>query len=385
MVEPQQLILGVARCGLCCVGLVAVLSVGCTPNANPSAAGSGAVQNAGTTGGSAAAKAGVASAGVGAVNAGAAAHAGAMGTAGQGDPSIAGARAGAGGRAGNAGFGAAGLAAIGGATAAGQSGAASAGAGGTSGNHLPVPSAGCGKSGRPNGGVVTVMGSHIYSFPPSYDGSKPLPLIMAFHAAGNSNDQLRNITKGSALESHFVMAFPKSQGSGWVLGTDSARIDARYDDLLQNYCVDKSRVFATGHSSGAQLIVQLMCRSDDRYFAIAPVASSAYCPKWNKPIPALVIHGLDDRERANTNQDADGKKDLAPYLSSNVCGMSSLPHDQAGCSSAGTQVNPGCVEYQGCAQSTIWCHHDDPQYSNTNHGWPCFANVAIDEFFTSQL
>jgi hypothetical protein len=248
--------------------------------------------------------------------------------------------------------------------------------------HMPVPSAGCGKSGRPNGGLVTVAGSHIYSFPASYDGNTPMPLIMAFHAAGNSNDQLRNITKGSALEQHFVMAFPKSSGNGWSLSADSATIDARYDDLVKNYCIDQSRVFATGHSSGAQLIVQLMCRGDDRYAAIAPVASSAYCQSWKAPIPSLIIHGADDHERANTNQDADGRKDLAPYLASNHCGMDTLPHDQAGCTSGSVQVDPGCVEYQGCAEPTIWCHHNDPQYSNTNHGWPCFANAAIDTFFT---
>ena len=288
--------------------------------------------------------------------------------------------AGTGGRGTNAGMGPiSGAAAGGGTPSAGTGGAPAAS------KHTPVPSAGCGKSGRPSAGVVTVAGSHIYSFPASYDGKTPMPLIVAFHAAGNSNDQLRNITKGSALETHFVMAFPKSQGNGWVLSTDSSRIDMRYEELRQNYCIDESRVFATGHSSGAQLIVQLMCRNDPRFFAIAPVASSAYCQKWNKPIPALIIHGADDRERANTNQDADGTKDLAPYLASNMCSMNTAPHAQAHCSSGSTQVDPGCVDYQACAQPTTWCHHNDPQYSNTNHGWPCFANLAIDAFFTSFL
>jgi hypothetical protein len=49
--------------------------------------------------------------------------------------------------------------------------------------------------------------------------------------------------------------------------------------------------------------------------------------------------------------------------------------------SGATQVDPGCVQYQGCSELTVWCQHNDPQYSNTNHGWPCFANDAMDEFF----
>jgi hypothetical protein len=327
---------------------------------SPSAAGGGVAGELGPAGNRAAANGGSA-----APLAGANAAAGVGGTAGSTRAGNSGAPAGQG--------------------SAGQAGVPAAGAAAVSGKHPVVPSTGCGKAGRPSGGLVTVSGSHIYSFPPSYDGMTLKPLIMAFHAAGNNNDQLRNITKGSPLEAHFVMAFPKSKGNGWALDADSATIDARYQELLANYCIDTSRVFATGHSSGAQLIVQFMCRNDTRYFAIAPVASSAYCQHWNKAIPALVIHGANDHERANTNQDADGTKDLAPYLSSNKCSANTQPHEQAGCSSGGTQVEPGCVDYQGCAEPTIWCHHNDPQYSGTNHGWPCFANLAIDAFFTSLL
>jgi hypothetical protein len=46
-------------------------------------------------------------------------------------------------------------------------------------------------------------------------------------------------------------------------------------------------------------------------------------------------------------------------------------------------VNPGCVSYQGCADTLIWCSHDDPNYSNTNHGWPCFASRAMADFFSA--
>jgi polyhydroxybutyrate depolymerase len=31
---------------------------------------------------------------------------------------------------------------------------------------------------------------------------------------------------------------------------------------------------------------------------------------------------------------------------------------------------------------TVWCSHNDPAYSNTNHGWPCFGTRAIYDFFT---
>jgi hypothetical protein len=333
-----------------------------------------------------------------AVGAGASALAGSAGVAGvagvagaAGSAGVAGVQAGAAGASGTAaGNGSSGQAGVAG-TSSGAGGAMSgmggamSGAGGEPSDHVPTPSPGCGSGERPDGGVVTVMDSHIYSFPESYDGTTPMPLIIAFHAAGNHMDQLRNITRGSALEQHFVMAFPESTDNGWSPDADSSKVDQRYEELRQSYCIDESRVFATGHSSGAQMIVQLLCAGEDRYVAVAPVASSAYCPSWDAAVPALIIHGANDRERANTNQDADGVKDLAPYLASNGCEQATVPYEQAGCSSGGTQVDPGCVEHQGCDELTVWCQHDDPQYGTTNHGWPCFANAAMDAFFTRFL
>jgi hypothetical protein len=98
----------------------------------------------------------------------------------------------------------------------------------------------------------------------------------------------------------------------------------------------------------------------------------------------MPIHGRNDTERASTSQDADGRKDLAPYVASAQCGATTTPYTSvAGCTSiaGGAQVDPGCVSYDGCAVPLIWCNHNDPNYSNTNHGWPCFANKAIFDFF----
>jgi hypothetical protein len=49
----------------------------------------------------------------------------------------------------------------------------------------------------------------------------------------------------------------------------------------------------------------------------------------------------------------------------------------------GVAVNAGCKQYIGCAAQTLFCNHDDPNYQNTNHGWPCFANSQIFQFFES--
>lgn len=309
---------------------------------------------------------------------------GSSGRAGAGGNAVGGG-AGAGGV--SAGSGSGGVAGSGGAIGAGSGGGGAGAGGGAAGSgggngKAPAASAGCGKGGRPSGGTITVAGKHIYTFPADYDGTKPYPLVFGFHANGNPIDQIKTLTEDSELPKQFVMAFPKSAGQGWVLNTDRQHIQDVYDELLENHCVDTNRVFATGHSSGAQLIVQFMCADDERFTAIAPVASSVYCNGWDA-IPTLLIHGRNDTERGSTSQDADGKKDLAPYVSSNGCGMTTTPKTVPGCSSGGTQVMPGCVDYQGCSQPLTWCSHNDPFYSGTNHGWPCFASDLMYEFFST--
>jgi polyhydroxybutyrate depolymerase len=263
--------------------------------------------------------------------------------------------------------------------------AATPGAGGTAGtggSSAAAPSAGCMKAtGRPANGTV-MMTDRIYSFPTAYDGKTPLPLLLGLHAAGNPNTQIQNLTKGSKLETDYVRIFPKSAGSAWVYDTDIAKVKAAIDDVSANYCIDTSRMFATGHSSGAQMAVQMLCNGETRFKAVAPVAASKYCNKVS-PVPVMYIQGMMDAQRGGGN----GMDVVNLFTTSNACTSMTMPKpDVAACTSSfdHMQVTPGCVTYQGCKAPTIWCSHNDNGYNNTDgrqHGWPCFASSAIAEFF----
>jgi poly(3-hydroxybutyrate) depolymerase len=247
-----------------------------------------------------------------------------------------------------------------------------------------TPSAGCSKgTPRPSNGVVT-QSDRIYSFPTSYDGKKPMPLLIGLHAAGNPNTQIQNLTNGTRLESNFVRIFPKSAGSAWVYNTDVGKVNSVYEDVLANYCIDTSRVFATGHSSGAQMVVQMLCNGEKRWKAVAPVAASKYCNKFS-PIPVMYIQGMMDAQRGGGN----GIDVVNMFTASNMCSSTSMPkNDVPTCTSTFDKktVTPGCVTYQNCAVPTVWCSHNDNGYNNTDgkqHGWPCFASNAIADFFMS--
>lgn len=312
---------------------------------------------------------------------------GSGGAVGGGGVSASGAASGSGGSVGVGGLASGGASASGGAVGAGGAtatgGLGSVGGSGGSAITPAVPSDGCGMGGRPASGESTGT-NYISSFPESYDGSTPMPLVVGLHANGNQNTQIRGLTNNSRVASNFVRVFPKSTGSGWVYATDAARITAAYDDMLDKYCVDVSRVFVTGHSSGAQMAVQLLCNGDDRFKAAAPVAASKYCNSVD-PIPVMYIQGIQDAQRGGSN----GKDVVDMFASSNSCSGTTTPFPEVmGCTSSFNQkaVAPGCVSYQGCEAPLIWCSHNDEGYNATDgryHGWPCFASNAMADFFMS--
>lgn len=282
------------------------------------------------------------------------------------------------------------------ATTAGTGGVSSGGmsmggaAGGTS---RPVkPSAGCAKASA----QVTLPNS-LLSVPTGYTGKEPVPAVIAFHAAGNDNTSIQNAFKSSDLAKKYLMVYPNSTSAttanktGWSIQADKSRYLEVQAALLSQACVDENRIYATGHSSGAQFVVSLLCSGDADFDGVAPVASSVYCQKWkNGAVPSLIIHGVKDEERTKYNlNDGDGKKDLQPYLTSNMCQMTSTPFtpDVSKCNNIsgidGKPFSAGCVEFSGCSVKTRWCNHNDPNYGTSNHGIPCFGVRAIYDFFES--
>ena len=267
----------------------------------------------------------------------------------------------------------------------GLGGGATAGAAGSGGGSTgPVKaSAGCGKSGRPANGKVSVANEQIIDFPASYDGTKPFPLLIALHACGNPNTQWEGLLKGSAFETEYVRLLPNTSDSGqcWNnYNNNSARILKQYDDVLANYCVDTNHVFGVGHSSGAQMLVNVLAHKTDaqhlNFKGVSPVAADPF--NVAIPMPVLYIDGIMDNQRS-----ADSAKNaVAKFRAANMCAETSKAYTPImGCSSGGTQVDPGCKIYDNCSVPTIWCAHNDPNYSGTQHGVPCFGVKSIYDFF----
>ena len=352
--------------------LLLATSLGCSANDPVSADAGGAGTTPQTAAGtSSGGSAGLASGGAGTAGLAGVPSAGGVGTAGS---------SGSGGSVGTAGSGGSSA----GSSTGGLGGAAAGASGAGGGSTGPAkPSAGCGKAGRPANGKVTVANEEIIDFPTAYDGTKPFPLLIALHACGNPNTQWEGLLKGSAFENEYVRLLPNTSDSGqcWSnYNNNIARILKQYDEVLASYCIDTAHVFGVVHSSGAQMLVNTLAHKSDaqhlNFRGVSPVAADPF--NVAVPMPVLYIDGKMDNQRS-----ADSAKNaVAKFRASNMCADTSKAYAPImGCQSSGMQVDPGCIVYDNCTVPTIWCSHNDPNYSGTQHGVPCFGIKAMYDFF----
>jgi polyhydroxybutyrate depolymerase len=248
-----------------------------------------------------------------------------------------------------------------------------------------TPSAGCGVGTMTQGAAsMTIRGAqadYTVRLPPGYSPDTPTPLVFGFHGRNRTHVQFETVDAGgiqTELASRYIMVYPKSQGGGgWNAAAEVPPsvefFDALYAQMTANYCVDQSRVFAVGHSSGGYFSIILACRYGSLLRGIGTVAGALQeqmCT--DEAVAGLFIHGPND----TVVSIAGGRNARDQLLERNGCQQQTV---------AG--VEPLCVAYQGCREGfpVQWCEHTEPTYSDengpTNHGWPSFASRAIRTFF----
>ena len=279
-----------------------------------------------------------------------------------------------------------------GSASGGASGSAGSSAGGGSGGKAPVdPSTGCNKANPATGtsGAPLKVSGHDYyvKLPTNYDPSKAYPVMMMFNPTGNPISWAESNAgfETTGPKEAWIRAYPTmaNNSSGWG-ASDVAFFDPFYQQIISSYCVDKARVFAGGESSGGDFASILGCEYGDKIRATAPGATkpvSGYAldvptkRQCKGKVTAVVIHGKND----NVVTPANGPKTRDFYAALNKCGTTTTP--VAGY----TDTLSNCVMYEGCdaGHPVYWCNHTDPNYGNTNHGWPAFANKFLWALFST--
>jgi len=136
---------------------------------------------------------------------------------------------------------------------------------------------------------------------------KKLPVVIIFHGTVADANKIKNYTKFNdfANKKGIIVVYPEYIGNfDWDLKPAEHSKDIKFtskmvDFLVKNYKVDKSRIYAAGYSSGAEMNYLLACTLPDKIAAFAPVCGNmrksyvAEC-RANKPVPILLVHGTGD-------------------------------------------------------------------------------------------
>ena len=167
-------------------------------------------------------------------------------------------------------------------------------------------------SNRSNGTIV-VSGQkreYLLHVPPSYDRTKPTPLVISMHGAGGWPVQQMDLSGWNQLADSqgFIVVYPSgAEGIGprvWHvdrgagLMRDVGFISALIDTLDATYNIDLTRIYANGLSNGGGMSFALSCTLSDRIAAVGMVAAAqtlpfSWCPD-QRPVPMIAFHGTAD-------------------------------------------------------------------------------------------
>lgn len=286
--------------------------------------------------------------------------------------------------------------------------AATSGAGGAT----PLGSPGCGKAPLDaSGGVQITLDAGLagdgnrgfwLSLPANYDPSLPHKVIVGYPGTDWIGEQIQPyLDLESAAAADEIFAYPDplwrdfdgwGNLGGWVLGPNAYPADgdqdlvfteALLDYLEDNYCVDTTRVFATGHSWGGDMAQVVSCFLGDRFRASVPVAANR--PYWFETASGgaaackgttavWTFFGIADDHF--TSQDYPGQygdecRDF--WLTTRSCAGPESATD-LGFGEAGE-----CLSYDGCSSPVRYCLYG----AATGHQRPDYYPEATMEFFRS--
>ena len=205
----------------------------------------------------------------------------------------------------------------------------------------PRPSKGCGKNStlQSTGSVengkkynLNVGGKNrtfFITLPKNYDNTKPHKLLIANHCMGSKAEDFVHHNPDydhptpyygqQVLDKNgdYIFVAPQGNDNGtWNGKEDHQFVDEMITAMFDNYCVDTTRVFATGFSFGAMFTNSLAQDLQERLRAVAvyatadyniwlPSAGSGRYDAKNLPIAWMGVHGkrdgMCDYNRAKTS------------------------------------------------------------------------------------
>jgi polyhydroxybutyrate depolymerase len=217
------------------------------------------------------------------------------------------------------------------------------------------------------------------SVPTDYSPSQTLPLVFVFNGVGGTGAQAQQffqLETGHHAIFVYPDALPNSTTNGsiaWVFdqnGIDIAYFDALLAYLTQTYCIDTSRVFALGASSGAIFSNMLGCFRGNVVRGIAPSSGMDWSQGGCKgDVAVMIICGAQDTYNPCNDAKNGAVSETNVWVPQNGCTMQTAP----------SPISTICNAYQGCkaADPVLLCTQPG------GHGWPTNSGDFWWQFFMS--
>ena len=252
----------------------------------------------------------------------------------------------------------------------------------------PTPSKGCGKASslKSNRKVengeqfsINVGGKNrtfFITLPSNYDNTKPHKLLIANHCMGSKAEDFVHHTPDydhptpyygqQKLDKNgdYIFVAPQGNDNGtWNGKEDHQFVDEMITTMFDNYCIDTTRVFATGFSFGAMFTNSLAQDLQERLRAVAVYATADY----NIWLPSAGTGRYDAKDLPIAWMGVHGKRD-------GVCN-----YDRAK-----TSALPRILKRNGKADANgnfTDASSEKPQEFNGTAGHLCYDFKNVDERF----
>jgi poly(3-hydroxybutyrate) depolymerase len=272
--------------------------------------------------------------------------------------------------------------ATGGKTGTAGKGGSTGGTAGSGSTAYPVEkSAGCGK--EPPASVATGMNfqnvdrTFILDVPKTYDKNRPYPLVVVWHGAGVSAVMFHTyLTLPAAIGEDGIDIYMETAGGqsgSWDYTNDPLYFDAIVEKLEADYCIDKHRVFISGHSMGGMFTNYLACVRANVLRGAAPMAGPTSAVQCAGKLAIWYDEGLSDFAGVAT--------DIVSYwVKNNGCDPNkTTPVTPSVCEGATANTPCETVDY------TVGCENTPVRYTSFTggHEIPSFIGEGIWNFFKS--
>jgi pimeloyl-ACP methyl ester carboxylesterase len=250
-------------------------------------------------------------------------------------------------------------------------------------------SSGCGAASWPTSkagytiNVANTNRSYILRIPDNYDTSHPYRLIVAFHWLNGTAENVANGNNWATGKPFYglwdladgstIFVAPQGINNGWSDsgrtntsgGQDIAFTRALINQLEDQLCIDKSRIFAEGFSMGGSMSYAVACAMGDvvRAVAVHSGGPMSGCVQHNKPVPYFMTHGTKDSVCTYPQY---GVPQLKEFATLDGCMIPTLPTPSGSSAS--------CLDFQGCSvpdpvRACLFVGDHTPSPPSTSNSW----------------